>query len=91
MVSNRKSLMPSQKKVYRKHHGVKGILVDAQPHSEYIKIIDKSTTKTIFNSLCVTYQGNQQVHKVKANLPAQPFDLFRMKENIDIETMFSRF
>ena len=59
MVADRKTLTPAQKKIYRKHHRVRGILVDALPHTEYLKIINKSTAKTIFESLCSTYQGNQ--------------------------------
>lgn len=43
MVTDIKSLTPAQKKTYRKHHKVRGILVDALPHFDYIKIIDKST------------------------------------------------
>lgn len=45
IVSNRKSLTLDQKKICRKHHRVKGILIDALPHYEYIKTIDKSTAK----------------------------------------------
>jgi len=45
-----------QRKIYRKNHRVRGILVDALPHSEYTKIVDKSTVKTIFESLCSTYE-----------------------------------
>lgn len=37
MVKERKNLTPSQKKVYRKNHRVKGILIEALPHSKYIK------------------------------------------------------
>lgn len=91
MVSNRKTLTPIQEKIYRKHHWVRGILVDALPHSEYIKIIDKSTAKTIFEFLWATYEGNQQVKEAKANLLVQQYELFRMKEGKDIETMFYRF
>lgn len=40
---------------------MRGILVDILPYSEYIKIIDKSTANTIFESLCAIYEGNQQV------------------------------
>lgn len=47
-----------RKKTYKKHYRVKGILVDTLPYSEYINIINKSTVKTIFKSLCVTYEGN---------------------------------
>lgn len=68
IVTNRKNLRHAQKKVYRKHYKVRGILVEFLPHSEYIKIIDKSTAKSIFESLCATYEGNQQVKEVKANV-----------------------
>lgn len=34
MLTDRKSITPIQKKIYRKHHRVRGILVDALPHSE---------------------------------------------------------
>ncbi|XP_050884962.1 uncharacterized protein LOC127088093 [Lathyrus oleraceus] len=91
MVSDRKGLTPSHKKVYRKHHRVIGILVDAPPHSEYIKIIDKSTAKTIVSSLCATYEGNQQVQEAKVNLLVQHYDMFIMQGDKYIETMFSRF
>lgn len=64
---------------------------DALPHSENIKIIDKFTVKTIFKYLCATYEGNQQVQEAKANLLVQQYELFRMKEDEDIETMFCRF
>ena len=43
-----KSLTLAQKNTFRKHHRVRRILVEALPHTEYIKIIDKSTGKTIF-------------------------------------------
>lgn len=56
MVSDRKTLTSAQKNVYTTHHRIRDILVDALPHLEYIKIIDKSTTKTIFKSLCATYE-----------------------------------
>jgi len=48
MVVDRKSLTEDQRKIYRKHHIAHGILVEVFPHSEYTKIVDKSTTKTIF-------------------------------------------
>lgn len=68
MLADRKSLTHAQKKIYRKHHRVRRILVDALPHSEYLKILNKSSAKTIFESLCATYEGNQQVKEEKANL-----------------------
>lgn len=68
MITDRKILTPSQNKTYLKHHIVIGILEDALPHSKYIKIIDNSTTKTILEFSCATYEGNQQVKSAKPNL-----------------------
>jgi len=44
------------------------ILVEALPHSEYTNIVDKYTAKIIIQSLCSTYEGNQQVKEAKANM-----------------------
>lgn len=68
MLTNRKTLTSAQKKIYRKHHRVRGIFVDVLPYSEYIKIINKYNSKTNFESLCSTYEGNQQLKEAKANL-----------------------
>ncbi|XP_050877610.1 uncharacterized protein LOC127081395 [Lathyrus oleraceus] len=93
MISDRKYLTPSQKKLYIKHHRVRGIFVDALPHYEYIKIIDKSTTHNIFKSTCVAYEGNhdQQVREAKANVLVHRYGLFKTKDDEDIESMLSRF
>lgn len=91
MVTNRKIHTLTQKKTYINHHRVRGILVDALPLSQHIKIIDKSNAKTIFESLCATYEGNQQVKEAKVNLLVQQYELFKIKDDEDIETMLSRF
>lgn len=91
MVTDRKNLIPTYKKIYRKHNRVRGIVIEALPHSEYIKIINKSTAKTIFKSLCSTYKWNQQFKEAKVNLLVQHYELFVMKNDEDIEIMFSRF
>jgi len=41
--------------------------------------------------MCSTYEGNQQVREAKANRLVKQYELFRMKEDEDIETMYSRF
>jgi len=64
---DKKSMIGDQRKIYKKHHRVRGIPVYALPYSEYTKILDKFTTKAIFESLCSTYEGNQLVKKDKAN------------------------
>jgi len=65
--------------------------MDALPHSEYTKILDKSTTKSNFDSVCSTYEGNQKVKEAKASHLVHHYELFKMKENENNETMYSRF
>src|SRR4030067_1129914 len=60
-------------------------------HEEFMKISNKSSAKTIFESLCSTYEGNQQVREAKANMLVQQYELFRMTEDETIDAMFSRF
>jgi hypothetical protein len=78
-IESRKSFTDKEKKAYKKHHKVKDILVGCISHEEYLKIIDKSTAKCIYDSLCTMYEGNKQVHKAKATLLIQQYELFRMK------------
>ena len=39
---DRKAHTAEQKKLYKKHHLIRGILVAALPHKEYVKMSDKS-------------------------------------------------
>ena len=41
--------------------------------------------------MCLNYEGNKKVREAKANLLVQQCELFKMKENENIKTMFSRF
>ncbi|KAK2352348.1 gag-protease polyprotein [Trifolium repens] len=88
---NRKSFTPTQKLEYKKHHSVKGMMTNAISHDEYLKIGDKRTAKSIWESLKSKYEGNKQVKEAKANLLVHQCELFKMKDGEDIETMFSRF
>ncbi|KAK2398040.1 putative mitochondrial protein [Trifolium repens] len=88
---NRKAFTPTQKLEYKKHHSVKGMMTNAISHDEYLKIGDKKTAKSIWDSLKSKYEGNKQVKEAKANLLVHQYELFKMKDGEDIETMFSRF
>jgi hypothetical protein len=88
---DRKSFTPDQKKEYKKHHLVKGMMTNAITHDMYQKIVNKTSTKNIWESLKSTYEGNKQVREAKANLLVQQYELFKMKDGEDIETMFARF
>ena len=88
---HRKSFTPSQKLEYKKHHNVKGMMTNAISHDEYLKIVDKRTAKSIWESLKSKYEGNKQVREAKANLLVHQYELFKMKDGEEIEAMFSRF
>jgi len=88
---DRKAHTAEQKKLYKKHHMIRGILVAALPHKKYLKMSDKSTAKVMFTSLCSHYEGNKKVREAKATMLVHQYELFRMKEDENIETMYSRF
>jgi hypothetical protein len=90
-VVDRKKHIPTKKKLYKKHHKIRDILVAALPHKEYLKISDKFTSKVMFASLCSSYEGNKKVKEAKATTLVQQYELFWMKEDEDIETMYLRF
>jgi hypothetical protein len=91
LLKERKKFTDKDKKAYRKHHKVKDILIGCVSHDEYLNITNKSTEKSIYDSLCATYEGNKQVQEAKATLLIQQYDLFKMKEDENIESMYSRF
>ena len=43
----------------------------------------------MFASLCSNYEGNKKVKEVKVIMMVQQNELFKMKEDEDIETMYS--
>jgi len=52
---------------------------------------DKSTTKAMFSSLCSNYEDNKKVGEAKATMLVHQYELFKMKDDEDIKTMYSRF
>ncbi|MCI42071.1 aspartyl-tRNA synthetase, partial [Trifolium medium] len=80
-IANRKLFTDEQKKQYKKHLKVKSILTKSISHSEFLKISNKSSAKFIWDSLCSTYEGNEQVQEAKANLLVHQYEMFKMKED----------
>ena len=62
---NRKKHTPEQKKLYKKHHKIRGSLVTTIPRAEYMKMSDKSTAKAMFASLCANYEGSKKVREAR--------------------------
>jgi len=92
--ADRKKHTLAQKKLYKKHHKIRKILVAALPRTEYLKMSDKSTAKAIFSSLCANYEGSMKVKEAKATILVHKYELFKMKDDETIEaicnTLFSR-
>jgi len=87
---NRKKHTPTHKKLYKKHHKIRGILVVALPRTEYLKMSDKSTAKAMFASLCANYEGSKKVKEAKATMFVHQYELFKMKDDESIEAMYSK-
>jgi len=88
---DRKKHTPAEKKMYKKHHKIKGSLVLVIPCAEYMKMSDKSTAKAMFASLCANYEGSKMVREAKALRLVHQYELFKMKDDESIEEMYSRF
>jgi hypothetical protein len=88
---DRKKHTPTQKKLRKKHHTIRGAFVTAIPKAGYMKMSDKSTAKEMFASLCANYEGSKKVREVKALMLAYQYELFKMKDDESIEEMYSRF
>jgi len=88
---DRKKHTHAQKKLYKKHHTIRGSLVTAISKAEYMKMSYNSTTKAMFASLCANYEGSKKVREAKALMLVHQYELFKMKEDESIEQMYSRF
>src|ERR1044072_628448 len=80
-----------QKKQFRNHHKARTILLNSISYSEYEKITDKETAKSIYDSLVMTREGNLQVKETKALALVQKYEAFKMEDHETVEAMFSRF
>jgi len=88
---DRKKHTLAQKKIYKKHHKIRGSLVLVIPCAKYMKMSDKSTAKAMFASLCANYEGSKKVREAKALMLIHQYELFKMKDDEIIEQMYSRF
>src|SRR5580765_213999 len=80
-----------QKKQFRNHHKSRTILLNSISYLEYEKITNKETAKSIYDSLVMTHEGNNQVKETKALALLQKYEAFKMEDNESVEAMFSRF
>lgn len=84
-------MIDQQKKDYKNHHKVKTILLNSISYTEYEKITNRDTSKSIFDSMRTTHEGNAQVKETKALALIKKYEAFKMEDGETIENMFSRF
>ena len=80
----------SKRKTIRIIIKTRTILLDAISYTEYEKITDRDSTKSIFDSLKIIHEGNDQVNGTKALALIQKYEAFKMEDDETIENMFSR-
>src|ERR1044072_7622090 len=70
-----------QKKQFRNHHKARTILLNSISYSEYEKITNKETAKSVYDSLVMTHEGNLQVKETKALALVQKYEAFKMEDH----------
>ncbi|XP_073222520.1 uncharacterized protein [Cicer arietinum] len=87
----RKEMNANKKNMYKMHYKSRTFMINAITFRKFDKCPNKKTSKSIYDSLILTHEGSKQVQEAKANLLVKKYDLFKIEEDEDIETMFSRF
>ena len=65
-ISARSDMSDQQKKDFKNHHKARTILLNVISYTEYEKITNKDSAKSIFDSLRMTREGIAQVKETKA-------------------------
>ena len=87
----RRATNDQQKKDYKNHHKARTILLNEISYTEYVKITNKDSARSIFDSFKMTHEGNDQEKETKALALIQKYEAFKMKDDESVEVMFSRF
>lgn len=84
-------VMTEQQKKYYKNHKARTILLNAISYAEYEKITNRDTTKSIFDSLRMTHEGNTHVKEAKTLALIHKYKAFKMEDERIVENILSRF
>ena len=80
-----------QKKDYKNHHKARSILLNVISYTEYEKITNIDTSKSIFDSMRMTHEGDAQVKETKALGLIKKYEAFKIEDEETVENIFSRF
>ncbi|GJR72671.1 hypothetical protein Tco_0085036 [Tanacetum coccineum] len=86
-----KLLKDEQKKQLGKNNEAKMTLYNALPRKEYERVFMCKTTKKVWHTLIITYQGISQVKNCKINLFTQEYENFSILNEETIDSGFTRF
>ncbi|GJZ41831.1 copia protein [Tanacetum coccineum] len=79
------------KRKLAKNNEAKMVIYKALPRKEYERFFLCKTTKEIWDTLLITYQGNSQVKDNKINLLVQQYEQFTISKEESIDNAFARF
>lgn len=82
----RRVMKDQQKKDYKNHHKERAILLNVISYTEYEKITNRDTAKSIFDSRRMTHEGNTQVKETKALALIQKYEAFKMEDEEILRT-----
>ncbi|XP_050908877.1 lisH domain-containing protein C1711.05-like [Lathyrus oleraceus] len=79
-----------QKRDFKSHLKIRTILLNVISYNEYEKITNKETPKDIFDSLKMTYKGNNQVKETKSLALIQKNDCPKLKKDSSRKESFKK-
>lgn len=74
-----KQMNEHQNKDHKNHHRSKTTMLNVISYSEYEKIINRDFAKSIFDSLKMINEGNEQVKETKSLTLIQKYESFKME------------
>nr|KYP47489.1 hypothetical protein KK1_030886 [Cajanus cajan] len=80
-----------QKERFRLNSKARNALMCALSEEEYTKVHSFRSSKQMWDTLALTYEGSLEVKRYKLSLLARKYELFEMEESESIQTMFGRF
>ncbi|GAV68052.1 zf-CCHC domain-containing protein/DUF4219 domain-containing protein/UBN2 domain-containing protein [Cephalotus follicularis] len=87
----RSSYSDDDRKKVQLNNKAKHVIICALNSNEFNRVSSCATAKEMWDRLEVTYEGTNQVNDAKINMLVREYEMFSMKENENIASMFVRF
>ncbi|GAV79963.1 UBN2 domain-containing protein, partial [Cephalotus follicularis] len=83
--------MDEDRKKVQLNAKAKHVIICALNSNEFNRVSSSANAKKMWDRLEVTYEGTNQVKYAKINMLVREYEMFSMKENENISSMFVRF